>query len=112
MAVSHRIAIALVAVVAAAIPSAAQSPSEQLILDWLALVRAHEPGTMDDASTSTSEWSPDQVELLLPHALAGTDVPTLIRALSMHTDIAVKVKGGGEVRARLGYWAGSTADAK
>ena len=74
---------------AAATPSAAQSPSEQLMLDWLALVRSHEPGTMDDASTSASEWSPDQIEIFLPQALVAIDAPTLIRALSMHTDIAL-----------------------
>jgi hypothetical protein len=89
MAAFHRVAIALVAVMAAAIPSAAQSPSEQLMLDWLALVRSHEPGTMDDASTSASEWSPDQIEIFLPHALVAIDAPTLVRALSMHTDIAL-----------------------
>ena len=44
---------------------------------------------MDAASTSASEWSPDQVEIFLPHALAAIDAPTLIRALSMHTDIAL-----------------------
>jgi tetratricopeptide (TPR) repeat protein len=89
MAVFHRVGIALIAVMAAAVPGAAQSPSEQLMLDWLALVRSHEPGTMDAASTSASEWSPDQVEIFLPQALAAIDAPTLIRALSMHTDIAL-----------------------
>jgi hypothetical protein len=88
MAVFHRVGMVLIAVMAAAIPSVAQSPREELMLDWLALVRSHEAGTMDDASTSASEWSPDQVEIFLPHALAAIDAPTLIRALSMHTDIA------------------------
>jgi hypothetical protein len=89
MAVFRHVGIALVAVLAAAIPSAAQSPSEHIMLDWLALVRSHRAGTMDDASTSASEWAPDQVEMVLPQALATIDAPTLIRALSMHTDIAL-----------------------
>jgi len=85
----HHGLLALVAVVAAVVPCAAQSPSEELKLDWLALVRSHEPGTMDDASTTASTWSPDQIEIVLKLALAGIDAPTLIRALSMHTDIAL-----------------------
>jgi hypothetical protein len=81
--------IAFVAVMAAAIPSAAQSSSEELMLDWLALVRAHEAGTMDDAATSAAEWSPELIDIVLPQALATIDASTLRRALSMHTDIAL-----------------------
>ena len=89
MATLHRVGTALVAFMVMAIPSAAQSPSETLMLDWLALVRSHEAGTMDDASASASELSPDQIDIFLPRALESIDVPTLKRALSMHTDIAL-----------------------
>jgi hypothetical protein len=81
--------IALVAVMAAAIPSAAQSSSEERMLDWLALVRSHEAGTMDDAATSAATWSPELIDIVLPQALATIDASTLRRALSMHTDIAL-----------------------
>lgn len=89
MAILSRAGLVILAVLAVAIPGAAQSPGEELVLDWLVLVRSHEAGTMDDAATSVAAWSPDQIDIVLSKALATIDVPTLRRALSMYTDIAL-----------------------
>lgn len=78
--------------------------AEQRVSEWTAAVRAHTTGTVDDAVRTVAPWKREHVALVLRLALPEADAGTLVRALSLHTDIAI-----AERRAMLGPPAATVA---
>jgi len=78
--------------IGAALPPPTTTRSD--VDDWLAAVRAHEPGQVDDPATIIGSWSRDRLwNRVLPglkHAVDPSRLPAVLkRGAMMHADIAM-----------------------
>ena len=94
-------ALMALATVVAAAPARAQGPASSQA--WLAAVRAHTTGAVDDAVVTISRWSPAVAVATVRKAVRETTDPAVLqRALILHTDAAIyeraAFEAGGHVR--------------
>jgi hypothetical protein len=88
-----------VSIAVAGLLLAAPADAQRTVDDWLAAVRAHEPGQLDEPAVALSQWPRDATFAAIDRASRDTDVDVgaLTRGLILHTDIALfqRAAGGG-----------------
>jgi len=81
-------------------PVHAQGPASSQA--WLAAVRAHTPGAIDDAVVTVSRWTPGVALAAVRKAVRETTDPAVLqRALILHTDAGIAERAAFEAGRRV-----------